>query len=101
MERGSRATLGRSWEERRWSELGSPRRGAAGGASAPARRRSGDAGARRPGLGASGGHGEGCGVVHLDQSQAEEAVDDELELAGVTKRSGGGFCARGGRPRLL
>ena len=25
MERGSRATLGRSWEERRWSELGSPR----------------------------------------------------------------------------
>src|SRR6185312_17564941 len=75
--------------------------GAAGGASAPARRRSGDAGARRPGLGASGGHGEGCGVVHLDQSQAEEAVDDELELAGVIERSGGGFCARGGRPRLL
>ena len=35
-------------------------------------------------------------MVHLDQSQAEEAVDDELELAGVTERSGGGFCARGG-----
>ena len=40
-------------------------------------------------------------VVHLDKLQAEEAVDDELELAGVTERSGGGFCVRGGRPGLL
>ena len=31
-------------------------------------------------------------MVHLDQSQAEEAVDDELELAGVAERGGGGFA---------
>ena len=99
--RGSSATFWWSWLVGRGQEEAGPRRGAAGGGSVPARRRSGDAGVRRPGLGASGGHGEGCGVVHLDQSQAEEAVDDELELAGVTERSGGGFCARGGRPGLL
>ena len=42
MERGSRATLGWSWEERRWSELGSPRRPVAGGGTGRRWRHSGE-----------------------------------------------------------
>ena len=49
-ERGSRATLGWSWEERRWSELGSPRRGADGGVSGRRRRCSSGGRRERTGL---------------------------------------------------
>ena len=44
MEKGSRATIWWSWEERRWSELGSPRRGADDGGTGRRRCFSGDAG---------------------------------------------------------
>ena len=43
-ERGSRATLGWSWEEQRWSERGSPRRGADDGGTGQRWRFSSDAG---------------------------------------------------------
>ena len=35
---------------------------------------------------------EGRGVGHGDNALAEKAVDDELELAGVAERGGGGFA---------
>ena len=76
--RSSRATLGWSWEERRWSELGSPQREADGGGSALARRRSAGCRAGRPGRRASVEVWEGGGVAGLGNVGLGRPVRDEL-----------------------
>ena len=71
-------SLGWSWEERRWSELGSPQRGADGSGSAAARRRSAGRRAGRPGRRASVEVWEGSGVAGLDYVGLGRPVRDEL-----------------------
>ena len=93
--RSSRATLGWSWEERRWSELGSPRRGADGGGSAPARWCSAGRRAGWPGRRASVEVWEGGGVAGLGNVGLGRPVRDELSSpAALTRRTGNGGLAR-------
>ena len=95
MERGLRATFLWSWVERRWSAAAAPQRGADGGGSAPARRRSAGRRAGRPGHRASVEVWEDGGVAGLGNVGLGRPVRDELSLpAALTRRTGNGGLAR-------
>ena len=100
MERGSSATFGWPWLVGRGSEEAGPRRGAAGGGSGPARRRSGDDGVGDLGRGGSVDVWEGDGEARSGNEGRKRPVRGELELAGGNggQRAGSG---REGRVLLL
>ena len=86
--RSSRATLGWSWEERRWSERGSPRRGADDGGTGRRLRFSGDAGRVKSDRGASVGRGQARGGFDLGRN----GPGWWLHRAPAASGNGGGQC---------
>jgi hypothetical protein len=92
MMRGPRRTSRWSGRSSRWSEEARRRAQWAGGGGRPSRWRSDEGGAPPRGRWASVGCEEGRWGGYGDNAQAEKAVDNELELAGVAEQGGGGFA---------
>ena len=98
MERGLSRTFEWSWEERRWSAVAAPRRGADGGGSAPARWCSSNGRKGRLGSGVLVERGEASGAVGLENVGARRTVHNELGSPAVMAAGGLGMgvaCAVG------